>query len=64
VLVDTLWRYNEFDVFAAFNFIRAHGLVVVGHGVQPFVLSPKFFHNASASPFPIGTGEKSSRFAN
>lgn len=64
VLVDTLRRYNEFDVFAAFNFLRAHGLVVVGHGVQPFVLSPKFFHNASASPFPIGTGEKSSRFAN
>jgi hypothetical protein len=38
--------------------------VVFGHGVQPFVLSPKFFHNASASPFPIGTGEKSSGFAN
>lgn len=64
VLVDTLRRYNEFDVFAAFNFLRAHGLVVVGHGVQPIVLSPKFFHNASASPFPIGTGEKSSKFAN
>lgn len=64
VLVDTLRHYNEFDVFAAFNFLRAHGLVVVGHGVQPFVLSPKFFHNASSSPFPIGTGEKSTRFAN
>ncbi|KAH9323304.1 hypothetical protein KI387_017943, partial [Taxus chinensis] len=64
VLVDTLRRYSEFDVFAAFNFLRAHGLVVVGHGIQPFVLSPKFFHNASASPFPIGTGEKASKFSN
>eukprot|EP01018_Ginkgo_biloba_P011372 Gb_30476 [translate_table: standard] len=64
VLVDTLRRYSELDVFAAFNFLRAHGLVVVGHGVQPFVLSPKFFHNASASPFPIGTGERASRFEN
>ncbi|XP_057830258.2 uncharacterized protein LOC131041249 isoform X1 [Cryptomeria japonica] len=63
VLVNTLRQYSEFDVFAAFNFLRAHGLVVVGHGVQPFVLSPKFFHNASASPFPIGTGEKASKFA-
>eukprot|EP00252_Welwitschia_mirabilis_P006392 TRINITY_DN17273_c0_g1_i1.p1 TRINITY_DN17273_c0_g1~~TRINITY_DN17273_c0_g1_i1.p1 ORF type:complete len:1948 (+),score=400.33 TRINITY_DN17273_c0_g1_i1:193-6036(+) len=63
VLVNTLRRYNESDVYAAFNFLMKQGLVVAGHGVQPFILSSKFFHSASASPFPVGTGERASKFS-
>eukprot|EP01018_Ginkgo_biloba_P037029 Gb_10990 [translate_table: standard] len=33
-------------------------------GPKPSMLSPKFVHNAFASPLPIGIGERASRFEN
>ncbi|KAH9562911.1 hypothetical protein CY35_05G096600 [Sphagnum magellanicum] len=57
-LVDALRRCEESHIFAAFTFIRNKELVIVGQDNQPFVLSPKFFHNASASRFPFGTGSE------
>ncbi|PKU70118.1 hypothetical protein MA16_Dca020607 [Dendrobium catenatum] len=36
---------------------------VVGHGSRPFVLSRKFFHNVSSSPFPNDSGKRATNFS-
>ncbi|XP_049935440.1 uncharacterized protein LOC116260035 isoform X2 [Nymphaea colorata] len=63
LLAETLRRYNEHDIFAAFNYLQAKKFVVVGRGSQPFVLTPKFFESASSSPFPVGTGLRFEKFS-
>ncbi|XP_020525318.1 uncharacterized protein LOC18437646 isoform X2 [Amborella trichopoda] len=63
LLVDSLRRFNEKDIFAAFNYLKAQKFVVPGRGIRPFVLSPKFFQDASSSPFPVSTGQRSAKFA-
>lgn len=55
-LVDALRRCEESHVFAAFNYLRYQEYVIVGGNSQPFILSQKFYHNASASRFPSETG--------
>jgi general transcription factor 3C polypeptide 1 len=55
-VVDALRRCEEAHVFAAFNYLRYQDYVIVGADGQPFVLSQKFFYNASASRFPFETG--------
>ncbi|KAG1355282.1 hypothetical protein COCNU_07G013940 [Cocos nucifera] len=37
--------------------------VVAGHGIRPFVLSRKFWHDASSSPFPIDSGKRAADFS-
>ncbi|XP_072956159.1 uncharacterized protein [Typha angustifolia] len=63
-LAATLKLYSESDIFAAFNHLKENNFMVVGHGSQPFVLSRKFWHNASSSPFPIDSGKRAADFSN
>ncbi|XP_042430640.1 uncharacterized protein LOC122017169 [Zingiber officinale] len=59
----TLQLYSEHEIFAAFNFLKEKNFLVVGHGTQPFVLSKKFWHHASSSPFPVDSGKRSDEFS-
>lgn len=58
LLAETLRRYSEHDMLTAFNFLRERNFMVMGNGVNDFVLSRKFSHNRSSSPFPPNTGER------
>ncbi|KAG9443714.1 hypothetical protein H6P81_015054 [Aristolochia fimbriata] len=64
LLLETLRHYPEADLFAAFNYLRGKNFMIDGQGSQPFVLSKRFWHNASSSPFPINTGKRAANFAN
>ncbi|KAL3699830.1 hypothetical protein R1sor_017852 [Riccia sorocarpa] len=57
-LVETVQRFREDEVFTAVKYLREHGLLMAGQGAQTFVLSPKFFHDCSASRFPVGAGHQ------
>ncbi|XP_074561147.1 uncharacterized protein LOC141817287 isoform X2 [Curcuma longa] len=59
----TLQLYSEHEIFAAFNFLKEKNFLVVGHGTRPFVLSKKFWHHASSSPFPVDSGKRSDEFS-
>ncbi|XP_026434167.1 uncharacterized protein LOC113331736 [Papaver somniferum] len=63
LLAETLRRYSEHDLFAAFNYLRQKKFMVGGNGSQPFVLSQQFMHSVSSSPFPVNTGKRASKFA-
>ncbi|OVA13387.1 B-block binding subunit of TFIIIC [Macleaya cordata] len=63
LLAETLRRYSEHDLFAAFNYLREKKFMVGGNGSQPFVLSQQFLQSVSSSPFPINTGKRASKFA-
>ncbi|OAE25980.1 hypothetical protein AXG93_1712s1600 [Marchantia polymorpha subsp. ruderalis] len=58
-LVDAVQRFREVEVFTAVKYLREQGLLMAGQGTKTFVLSPKFFHDCSASRFPMGTGDQS-----
>ncbi|KAL5728992.1 hypothetical protein ACHQM5_002006 [Ranunculus cassubicifolius] len=64
LLAETLRRYSEHDLFAAFNYLREKRFMVGGNGSQPFVLSQQFLHNVSSSPFPTNTGKRALKFVN
>ncbi|KAK9131357.1 hypothetical protein Sjap_011844 [Stephania japonica] len=63
LLAETLRRYSEHDLFAAFNYLREKKFMVGGCGIQPFGLSQQFLHNISSSPFPANTGKRAVKFA-
>ncbi|KAL7162716.1 hypothetical protein ACSBR2_043073 [Camellia fascicularis] len=62
LLAETLRRYSEHDLFAAFNYLREKKIMVGGIGDNPFVLSPQFLQSISSSPFPINTGKRADKF--
>ncbi|WOK98866.1 hypothetical protein Cni_G07578 [Canna indica] len=62
-LVAILQLYSENDIFTAFNYLKEMNFMVVGHGSRPFVLSKKFWHHASSSPFPIDSGKRADEFS-
>ncbi|XP_062008741.1 uncharacterized protein LOC133725476 isoform X1 [Rosa rugosa] len=63
LLAGILRRYSECDLFAAFNYLRDKKFMVGGNGSQKFSLSQQFLHNTSASPFPINSGKRATKFA-
>ncbi|KAA8541644.1 hypothetical protein F0562_022796 [Nyssa sinensis] len=63
LLAETLRRYSERDLFAAFNYLREKKIMVRGNGSNPFVLSQQFLQSISSSPFPTNTGKRAARFA-
>ncbi|KAK1358500.1 B-block binding subunit of TFIIIC [Heracleum sosnowskyi] len=62
LLAETLRRYSEHDLFAAFNYLRDAKIMVGGSGASPFVLSQKFIHGISSSPYPTNTGKIAAEF--
>nr|XP_043629870.1 uncharacterized protein LOC122601168 [Erigeron canadensis] len=61
MLVETLRRYSEQDLFSAFNYLRDKNFMMMGSGIAQFVLSQQFLHNISLSPFPVNTGKKAAK---
>ncbi|KAJ4824978.1 hypothetical protein Tsubulata_014352 [Turnera subulata] len=63
-LAHTLRRYSEYDLFAAFSYLRERKVMIGGSGDQPFVLSQQFLHSVSKSSFPANTGKRAVKFSN
>uniref|UniRef100_A0A7N0V6S9 B-block binding subunit of TFIIIC domain-containing protein n=1 Tax=Kalanchoe fedtschenkoi TaxID=63787 RepID=A0A7N0V6S9_KALFE len=61
-MAETLRRYSQHDLFAAFNFLREKKILLGGNG-SSFELSQVFLQRFSASPFPADTGERALKFA-
>ncbi|KAM7507611.1 hypothetical protein LguiA_018064 [Lonicera macranthoides] len=64
LLAETLRRYSEHDLFAAFHYLREKKIMIGGNGSSPFVLSQQFLQRISSSPFPSNTGKRAAKFAN
>ncbi|XVF25204.1 hypothetical protein REPUB_Repub13aG0193100 [Reevesia pubescens] len=63
LLAETLRRYSEHDLFAAFSYLRDRKIMIGGTCGQPFVLSQQFLHSFSKSPFPRNTGKRAADFS-
>lgn len=63
LLAETLRRYSEHDLFAAFNYLRDKKVLIGGNSNSPFVLSQTFLHCICISPFPPNTGKRAAKFA-
>ncbi|XVF86888.1 hypothetical protein PTKIN_Ptkin18bG0077000 [Pterospermum kingtungense] len=63
LLEETLRRYSEHDLFAAFSYLRDRKIMIGGTSGQPFELSQQFLHNISKSPFPQNTGKRAANFS-
>ncbi|XP_015167663.1 uncharacterized protein [Solanum tuberosum] len=63
LLAETLRRYSEHDLFAAFNYLREKKVLIGGHSNCPFVLSQTFLNCIEFSPFPSDTGKRAAKFA-
>ncbi|KAL2516429.1 B-block binding subunit of TFIIIC [Forsythia ovata] len=63
LLAETLRRYSEHDLFAAFNYLREEKIMIGGSCNSPFVLSQHFLQSISLSPFPMDTGKRAANFA-
>ncbi|XP_021293853.1 uncharacterized protein LOC110423806 isoform X2 [Herrania umbratica] len=63
LLAETLRRYSEHDLFAAFSYLRDRKIMIGGTCGQPFVLSQQFLHSISKSPFPRNTGRRAANFS-
>ncbi|GMI86163.1 hypothetical protein like AT1G17450 [Hibiscus trionum] len=63
LLTETLHRYSEHDLFAAFSYLRDRKIMIGGTCGQPFVLSQQFLHSISKSPFPCNTGKRAANFS-
>ncbi|CAN4117294.1 unnamed protein product [Withania somnifera] len=63
LLAETLRRYSEHDLFAAFNYLRDQKVLIGGHSHSPFVLSQTFLNCIEFSPFPSDTGKRAANFA-
>ncbi|GMI73201.1 hypothetical protein like AT1G17450 [Hibiscus trionum] len=62
-LSETLHRYSEHDLFAAFSYLRDRKIMIGGTCGQPFVLSQQFLHSISKSQFPCNTGKRAAKFS-
>ncbi|KAM3324940.1 putative protein isoform X1 [Capsicum chacoense] len=62
LLAETLRRYSEHDLFAAFNYLRDKKFLIGGHSNSPFVLSQTFLNGIEFSPFPSDTGKRAAKF--
>ncbi|WCJ39443.1 B-block binding subunit of TFIIIC [Euphorbia peplus] len=62
-LAETLRRYSEHDLFAAFSYLREKKFLIGGDGDQPFVLSQQFLQSVSKSFFPFNTGKRAAKFS-
>ncbi|GFP90591.1 hypothetical protein PHJA_001203200 [Phtheirospermum japonicum] len=62
LLAETLRRYSEHDLFAAFNYLREKKIMIGGSSNSPFVLSQYFMQSISLSKFPTDTGKKAANF--
>ncbi|KAJ4717806.1 B-block binding subunit of TFIIIC [Melia azedarach] len=62
LLAETLRRYSEHDLFAAFSHLRERKFMIGGDG-NPFVLSQLFLQSVSKSPFPSNTGKRAAKFS-
>ncbi|WCJ19506.1 B-block binding subunit of TFIIIC [Euphorbia peplus] len=62
-LAETLRRYSEHDLFAAFSYLREKKFLIGGDGDQPFVLSQPFLQSVSKSFFPFNTGKRAAKFS-
>ncbi|KAM7264039.1 hypothetical protein ACFE04_001722 [Oxalis oulophora] len=63
LLAETLRRYSEHDLFAAFSYLRDKKIMIGGSGGSPFILSQHFLHSICKSPFPSNTGKRAAEFA-
>ncbi|WMV58821.1 hypothetical protein MTR67_052206 [Solanum verrucosum] len=63
LLGETLSRYSEHDLFAAFNYLREKKVLIGGHSNCPFVLSQTVLNCIEFSPFPSDTGKRAAKFA-
>ncbi|RZC87720.1 hypothetical protein C5167_028174 [Papaver somniferum] len=62
LLAETLRRYSEHDLFAAFNYLRQKQFMLQLY--QYDVSSHrKLMYSVSSSPFPVDTGKRASKFA-
>ncbi|KAK8629039.1 hypothetical protein V6N13_077896 [Hibiscus sabdariffa] len=62
-LSETLHRYSEHDLFAAFSYLRDRKIMIGGTCGQPFVLSQHFMNSISKSQFPCNTGRRATNFS-
>ncbi|KAL9157086.1 hypothetical protein ABFS82_09G122300 [Erythranthe guttata] len=62
-LAETLRRYSEHDLFAAFNYLREKKIMIGGSSNSPFALSQPFLQSISSSKFPTDTGERAAKFS-
>ncbi|XP_043817971.1 uncharacterized protein LOC110626726 isoform X5 [Manihot esculenta] len=62
-LAETLRRYSERDLFAAFSYLREKKIMIGGDDGQPFMLSQQFMQSISKSPFPSNTGKEAAKFS-
>ncbi|GER53573.1 B-block binding subunit of TFIIIC [Striga asiatica] len=62
LLAETLRRYSEHDLFAAFNYLREKKIMIGGSSNAPFVLSQHFMQSISRSTFPDDTGKRAADF--
>ncbi|XP_027105521.1 uncharacterized protein [Coffea arabica] len=63
LLAETLRRYSQHDLFAAFSYLREKKIMIGGNATSPFALSQHFLHSISLSPFPPNAGKRASKFA-
>ncbi|KAF9685289.1 hypothetical protein SADUNF_Sadunf03G0039100 [Salix dunnii] len=63
LLAETLRRYSEHDLFAAFSYLRVKKILIGGSGGQPFVLSQQFLTRVSKSPFPSNAGKRAAKLS-
>ncbi|KAL6557503.1 hypothetical protein OROMI_017853 [Orobanche minor] len=62
LLAETLRRYSEHDLYAAFNYLREKRIMIGGSSNSPFVLSQYFMQSISPSTFPTDTGQRAVNF--
>lgn len=63
VLLFLLYQNNYYAFIDSFVHLFYSVEQVAGHGIRPFVLSRKFWHDASSSPFPIDSGKRAADFS-
>ncbi|KAL0415050.1 UNVERIFIED_CONTAM: hypothetical protein Slati_3336900 [Sesamum latifolium] len=63
LLAETLRRYSEHDLFAAFNYLREKKIMIGGSCNNRVDLSQHFVHSISLSTFPADTGKRAAKFA-
>ncbi|XP_011072578.1 uncharacterized protein LOC105157796 isoform X2 [Sesamum indicum] len=63
LLAETLRRYSEHDLFAAFNYLREKKIMIGGSCNNRVDLSQHFVHSISLSTFPADTGKRAVKFA-
>ncbi|XP_057786718.1 uncharacterized protein LOC131004125 isoform X2 [Salvia miltiorrhiza] len=62
LLAETLRRYSEHDLCAAFNYLRERK-IMIGGGNGQFELSQHFLHSITSSEFPPDTGSRAAKLA-